>query len=92
VARLAEQPAPAAEGAPVGGPDLLRRLDRLAAAQERLAALMEEGAGPETAQRMRNIDLALSRVLEEISAGRQDSTAEIRMDLARLTRAVQGEG
>jgi hypothetical protein len=93
VAKLAESgAAPEAPGAPVGGPDLLRRLDRLAAAQERLAALAEEGAGPETAQRMRNIDLALGRVLEEISAGRQDSTAEIRMDLARLTRAVQGEG
>jgi hypothetical protein len=84
-------PAPT-DGAPVGGPDLLRRLDRLAAAQERLGALTEEGAGPETAQRMRNIDLALTRVLEEISSGRQDSIADLRADLARLTRAVQGGG
>ncbi len=76
----------------MGGPDLLRRLDRLAAAQERLGALTEEGAGPETAQRMRNIDLALTRVLEEISSGRQDSIADLRADLARLTRAVQGGG
>ena len=59
--------------------------------QDMLAALTEEGAGPETAQRMRNIDMAVTRVLEEISSGRQDSVAELRADLARLTRAVQGE-
>ena len=35
--------------------------------------------------------MQLLRILEEISAGRQDSTAEIRMDLARLTRAITGE-
>jgi hypothetical protein len=91
VSKLADMPV-AAEGAPVGGPDLLRRLDRLAAAQERLGALTEEGAGPETAQRMRNIDLAVTRMVEEVSAGRQDGIAEIRADLARLTRAVQGGG
>ena len=85
-----EAPAPAAGPDPT--PDLLRRLDRLAATQERLAALLEETAGPEQAQRLRSIDTALARMLEEVSAGRQDATAEIRMDLARLTRAVQGEG
>ncbi|MEO0680071.1 MAG: biopolymer transporter ExbB [Pseudomonadota bacterium] len=42
----------------------------------------------EGGMRLRSIDLALARVLEEISAGRQEATAELRMDLARLTRAV----
>lgn len=95
VAALAEsQPAPAAAApaAPDATPDLIRRLDRVAAAQEKLAALMEENAGPEAAQRLRSIDLAMGRLLEEVASGRQDSTAEIRMDIARLTRAVQGEG
>lgn len=95
VAKLAEgqgAAAPAEGAAPAHDPtpDLLRRLDRLAATQERLAALLEETAGPEQAQRLRSIDTAMARLLEEVSAGRQDATAEIRMDLARLTRAVQG--
>lgn len=99
VAKLAEREtaahAPMAQPqahAPDPTPDLLRRLDRVASSQERLAALLEENSGPETAQRLRSIDLAMGRLLEEVAAGRQDATAEIRMDLARLTKAVRGEG
>ncbi|MGG7568604.1 biopolymer transporter ExbB [Rhodovulum sp. DZ06] len=93
VAALVERPAAEAHAAPApdATPDLLRRLDRLAATQERLANLLEETAGPEQAQRMRSIDNALSRMLEEVSSGRQDAVAELRTDLARLTRAVKGE-
>ncbi len=77
-----------------------RRLDRIAAAQERIAQLLEksgeEGGGmeadAEARLRLRNIDMQMLRILEEISSGRQDAVAEIRMDLARLTRAVAGEG
>ncbi len=77
-----------------------RRLDRIAAAQERIAGLLEKSGGAdgggleadaEARLRLRNIDKQMLRILEEISAGRQDATAEIRMDLARLTRAITGE-
>ncbi|SET72135.1 biopolymer transporter ExbB [Oceanicella actignis] len=76
-----------------------RRLDRIAAAQERIAQLLERRAEGEDALeadaearlRLRNIDMQLMRLLEEVSAGRQDAVAEIRMDLARLTRALTGE-
>lgn len=77
---------------PAVDPELKTALTALADAQQRNADLLEAAAAKETdaegGLRLRNIDLALARVLEEISAGRQDSTAEIRMDLARLTRAV----
>ncbi len=39
--------------------------------------------------RLRSIDVQLLRILEEISAGRQESIAEIRADLATLTRALR---
>ena len=42
-------------------------------------------------QRLRSIDLQITRLLEEVSAGRQEATAELRMDIARLTRAITGE-
>ena len=48
----------------------------------------EEGQDAESRLRLRNIDMQLLRILEEISAGRQDAIAEIRMDLARLTKTI----
>jgi hypothetical protein len=79
-------------------PENARRLERIAIAQERVAQLMEsqeqheEGGDAESRLRLRNIDMQLLRILEEISAGRQDSTAEIRMDLARLTKTIMDLG
>lgn len=74
---------------------LTSRLDRIAQAQERAAHLLEKAQEKEETdegrQRLRSIDLQISRLLEEVSAGRQEATAELRMDLARLTRAVNGE-
>ena len=70
-------------------------LARIAAAQEAAAGHLEarareeeEAEGP---MRLRSIDRQLARIAEEIASGRADATAEIRMDLARLTRAVLGE-
>ena len=83
-------PAPAFDDA-----NLTSRLDRLAAAQERVVHLLEKAQDKEETdegrQRLRSIDLQITRLLEEVSAGRQEATAELRMDLARLTRAVNGE-
>jgi hypothetical protein len=38
------------------------------------------------------MDIQLLRILEEMSAGRQESIADLRSDLAQLTRAVRQIG
>ncbi|WP_461472256.1 biopolymer transporter ExbB [Pararhodobacter sp.] len=71
-------------------------LGRLAEGQERMIALLEAretGDQPhieaETRMRLRSMDVQLVRILEELSAGRQESTADLRADLAVLTQAVR---
>ena len=68
-------------------------LDRVAAGQERLINLIEaqgtgEGIDAESRMRLRSIDVQMLRILEEISAGRQESMTELRTDLAALTKAL----
>ncbi len=71
-------------------------LDRVAAGQERLIEKLEEGGvdglDAESRMRLRSIDVQLLRVLEEMSAGRQETLADLRSDLAALTRALKGRG
>ena len=71
-------------------------LTRIAEGQDRMAAALTgsgegEGAGPdaESRMRLRSIDMQLLRLLEEVAAGRQESMADLRGDLAQLTRAVR---
>jgi hypothetical protein len=75
-------------------------VERIAAGQDRLVALMEakaesgdEDLSPhvdaESRMRLRSIDVQLLRILEEMSAGRQESLSDLRTDLAALTRAVR---
>jgi len=73
-------------------------LDRVARGQEKLAELMEaqaeQGGGSvdaESRMRLRSIDVQLLRLLEEMAAGRQESTSELRNDLKQLIRAVRGQ-
>ncbi|QIK39446.1 biopolymer transporter ExbB [Pontivivens nitratireducens] len=72
-------------------------LTRIADGQDRLIALMEardaeSGAlDDETRMRLKNIDVQLLRLLEELSAGRQDSITEIRAEIATLTAALRGD-
>lgn len=82
--------------APPVAPQTEAALERIAAAQEQIIALMrrdeEEGGAhieAETRLRLRSIDLQLLQLLEEISAGRQESMADLRTDLATLTAAVR---
>ncbi len=69
-------------------------LTRVAESQEQLAASMtgQQGGGDgmdaESRMRLRSIDVQLLRILEELSAGRQETMTELRTDLAALTRAV----
>jgi hypothetical protein len=73
-------------------------LNRIADGQERVISLLaqqadEDNAGPhvdaESRMRLRSIDVQLLRILEEMSAGRQESLNDLRADLAALTRAIR---
>lgn len=76
-----------------------RALNRMAEGQDRLTLALERLAhqaetdetaeiAAETRMRLRSIDLQMLRLLEEVSAGRQESMAELRNDFAALTRAI----
>lgn len=71
-------------------------LERIAAAQEEVLGYYREEAaqgGPhaeaEMRLRLRNIDAQLLRIAEELSAGRLESTADLRSDISTLTLAVR---
>ncbi|MBV0912610.1 biopolymer transporter ExbB [Anianabacter salinae] len=67
-------------------------LNRIAEGQERLIAALENGGAhvdAESRMRLRSIDVQLLRILEEMSAGRQESTADLRAEIAALTRAIR---
>ena len=42
--------------------------------------------------RLRSIDVQMLRILEEISAGRQESMAELRTDISALSRVLAQMG
>ncbi len=71
-------------------------LDRLVSGQERLIAAVERdidvAAESETRMRLRSMDIQLLRILEEISAGRQEVIADLRIELASLGRALRQNG
>lgn len=66
---------------------------RIAEGQELLAEAIREkesneGLDAESRMRLRSIDVQMLRILEEIAAGRQESMAELRTDLASLGRKL----
>jgi len=72
-------------------------LERIAEGQERMIAALEqsidapvETSGPdaESRMRLRSIDVQMLRILEEISAGRQETMADLRQELSHLTKAL----
>jgi len=70
-------------------------LQRIVDGQERLiAAVTSDGGGAmgadaESRMRLRSIDVQLLKILEEMSAGRQESLADLRADIASLTAAIR---
>jgi hypothetical protein len=68
-------------------------LTRIAEGQERLIIQMQDGGvdglDAESRMRLRSIDTQMLRLLEEVAAGRQESMADLRSDLAGLTRAIK---
>jgi hypothetical protein len=72
-------------------------LDRIAEGQEKVLAALGsvEGGGQtdaESRMRLRSIDVQLLRILEEMSAGRQESLADLRGDISALTAAIRQLG
>ena len=71
-------------------------LNRLVAGQDKIIAAL---SAPETASqgytdaesrmRLRSIDVQLLRILEELSAGRQETVADLRGELAALSTAIK---
>ncbi|WP_341369113.1 biopolymer transporter ExbB [Yoonia sp. BS5-3] len=71
-------------------------LKRVAEGQDMLIQKLDEsgmeGIDAESRMRLRSIDVQLLRILEEMSAGRQESIGDLRGDLAALADAVKGRG
>jgi hypothetical protein len=67
---------------------MLAVLAAKSAAQDEDAAHVG-GVDAESRMRLRSIDVQLLRLLEEVAAGRQESIADLRGDLAELTRTVR---
>jgi len=74
-------------------------LGRIADGQDRLIAAVQtqempeaaDGMDAESRMRLRSIDVQMLRILEEISAGRQESTADLRGELIALRKAISGQ-
>lgn len=69
-------------------------LNRIADGQEKLLTALSSPDSPafadaESRMRLRSIDVQLLRILEEISAGRQESIADLRADLTALTTSIR---
>ncbi len=69
-------------------------LARVADSNEAVAATLarqeaEGGPDAESRMRLRSMDLQLLRILEEISAGRQESLADLRADMAVMIAALR---
>jgi len=86
------------EGESAGEKEITTALNRLSEGQEKLIELISAGregaidAGdldPEARMRLRSIDVQLLRILEEISAGRQETLSELRADLEVLISTLR---
>jgi hypothetical protein len=72
-------------------------LRRIAEGQDKLLEAMEANEGgsgndPESRMRLRSIDVQLLRILEEMSAGRQETLTDLKTDIAQLTSAIRQLG
>jgi hypothetical protein len=72
-------------------------LVRIAEGQDKVLAAFGPGevsgqADAESRMRLRSIDVQLLRILEEMSAGRQETLADLRTDMAALTAAIRQLG
>jgi hypothetical protein len=80
-----------------GGDEQAKILQRIADGQDKLIGVLSTGdatgnADAESRMRLRSIDVQLLRILEEMSAGRQESVADLKTDLVALTTAIRQLG
>jgi hypothetical protein len=70
--------------------------ERIAEGQEKLIKKLDdngmEGIDAESRMRLRSIDVQMLRILEEMSAGRQETIGDLRTDLANLASAIRERG
>ena len=73
-----------------------RAMNRIADGQAKVVQALEaqtaassQNTDAESRMRLRSIDVQLLRILEEMSAGRQETTTDLRTDIAALTKAVR---
>lgn len=81
--------------AQLGGADQAGMIESQNNLAEALKVVAESGGGSvdaESRMRLRSMDVQMLRILEEISAGRQESTGELRADIAQLTNAIRALG
>ncbi|MBT8413814.1 MAG: biopolymer transporter ExbB [Boseongicola sp.] len=89
VSRLADR---IGEGDVNTGPDMSAVIHSQERLSEAIETLVTEGTGQvdaESRMRLRSMDVQMLRILEEMSAGRQESLTELRSDLGQLTKAVR---
>jgi hypothetical protein len=72
-------------------------LRRIAEGQDKLLEALQDGEGgsgtdPESRMRLRSIDVQLLRILEEMSAGRQETLTDLKSDIGQLTQAIRQLG
>lgn len=71
-------------------------LERVAQGQEALIKKLDdngvEGIDAESRMRLRSIDVQLLRILEEMTAGRQESIGDLRGDIANLANTIKDRG
>jgi hypothetical protein len=72
-------------------------LQQIAQGQNKLLEALQAGEGggqsdPESRMRLRSIDVQLLRILEEMSAGRQETLTDLKADIAALTSAIRQLG
>ena len=51
-------------------------------------AILREGGGDAGPEHLRSIDMKLTRLLEEVSRGREDSTRELRNEIKLVSRTI----
>lgn len=79
----------------LGATDYSRMIESQEKLAEAFREMAREGGGQvdaESRMRLRSMDVQMLRILEEISAGRQESTGELRADIAQLTNAIRALG
>jgi hypothetical protein len=75
------------------GPEPVEATQRLAAAQERLAEVLEQGAAgtgdEESRMRLRSIDVQLLKIYEDLGTSRDAELQPLRADIGELTQALR---